>query len=127
MEPTDRAAKLKREADALLDSIGLAKLCEPVGKLIPTGSYLLDLIWKIDIWSADLALIQAKNQYLEELGRRMTPQQRQLILDYKFTMLNAEGRTPRFSGIHIYRAVIEHGLHEFDEISRYLRERSIDV
>ena len=31
------------------------------------------------------------------------------------------------SGIHIYRAVVEHGLFEFESITRYLRSQSINV
>ncbi len=188
MRPEDRARKLKKEADELLDSIALAKLCKPIGELIPTGSYFLDLMmypdidlylppakprllfdiaaslvenepvtrvnflnggpgelknalyikpviavgdweraWKIDIWAADLAFIEKKNKELEELGRKMTPQQRHLSLEYKFSVLNAQGRTPMYSGIHIYRAVVEHGLCEFEEITQYLRKNSIDV
>ena len=188
MKPIERAKKLKKEADELLERIELSELCKPIGELIPTGSYFLDLMmypdidlylppakprqlfevvaklaenqpvirvnylnggpgelkdalyikpviavgdweraWKIDIWAANLALIERKNQELEKLDRKMTTEQRHLILNYKFSILNAQGRTPMYSGIYIYRAVVEEGLHDFGKITQYLREHSINV
>jgi hypothetical protein len=57
----------------------------------------------------------------------MSPDQRQLILEYKFSILTAAGRTPMFSGIHIYRAVVNLGFTDFSEISNYLRENGISL
>lgn len=188
MNPTERSAQLRREADELLATIELAKLCASIGEITPTGSYLLDLMmypdidvyvppatprqlfeivaaltekhpvirvnflnggsgelanalyikpvialgnwerpWKIDIWAADNDLIQRKNAELQKLAYKMTPQQRSLILEYKFSVLNEKGRTPMFSGIFIYRAIIEEGLCDFAEITDYLRDHSIDI
>ena len=58
---------------------------------------------------------------------RMTPEQREMILNYKFSILNKAGRTPLFSGIYIYQAVIDRGLEKFPDITEYLRQKSIEL
>jgi hypothetical protein len=83
--------------------------------------------WKVDIWAADQAFIDEKNAELRHYKERITPELRELILDYKFSILNQEGRTPMFSGIYIYQAVIDHGMRKFSDITAYLRENSIMV
>jgi hypothetical protein len=57
----------------------------------------------------------------------MTPAQRELIINYKFAILTPEHRTPHFSGIYIYQAVIDHGMVEHPEITAYLRAHSINI
>ena len=83
--------------------------------------------WKIDIWALPKPVIQKKQAQLEDLASRMTPEQRQRILQYKFSVLTPAGRTPMFSGIHIYRAVIDLGLVQTEAITAYLREQGIDL
>jgi len=187
MNPVERSAKLKKEADELLRDIRLEELCRDIGKVTPTGSYYLDLMiypdidlylppaiprqlfqiaahlvenhpvvrvnflnggsgplkdglyikpviavgswerpWKIDIWAVAQSFIDDKTAELDSFVERMTPEQRELILNYKYAILNEEGRTPMFSGIYIFRAVIDHGLSRFSDISGYLRENPIN-
>ena len=83
--------------------------------------------WKIDIWSLPTALIDKNQSELIELKSRMTSKHRTLILKLKHQLLNEEGRTPMFSGIFIYKAVIDHGLQELRAISQFLRDNDIDV
>jgi len=188
MNPIERAAKLKKEADELLRVIKLEEHCRVIGKLTPTGSYYLDLMmypdidlylppatprqlfeiaaylvenhpvvrlnflrsgpgplnnalyikpviavgewerpWKIDIWAVDQSYIDEKVAELSRFKDRMSPEQREIILKYKYSILNDENRTPMYSGIFIYQAVIDHGLINPDEITGYLRERSVIV
>ena len=188
MNPIERAAKLKTEADQLLQEIRLAEICSDIGRLTPTGSYYLDLMtypdidlylppatprqmfqiaiqmvenhpvirvnflnggsgplkdglyikpviavgnwerpWKIDIWAIDQAFIAEKNTELRSIKHRMTSEQREIILNYKFSVLTSEYRTPMFSGIFIYQAVVDHGMVEHADITAYLRANSIQV
>jgi hypothetical protein len=57
----------------------------------------------------------------------MTGDHRRRILDCKYRLLTAAGRTPMFSGIFIYRAVIDRGMTELDQIVAYLKENGIEV
>jgi hypothetical protein len=188
MTPEERSRALRQEADEVLDLIGLHEVCAPIGKLAPTGSYLLDLMmypdidlylppttpekllgvavevakhdciqrinyirggpgdlkdglylkpvvihgrwerpWKIDIWSLASSVVEKKQAELNDLRTRMTLQQRAVILDVKYRLLTDDGRTPMFSGIHIYRAVIDNGLEQLDDIVTVLRDNGIEV
>lgn len=188
MIPLERSAKLKEEADQLLQEIKLEELTRDIGILTPTGSYYLDLMmypdidmylppatprqlfgiathlvenhpvvrvnflnggpgpledalyikpviavgewerpWKIDIWAVNQSFIDEKTNQLESLKDRMTTEQRELILNYKYSILTPQGRTPMFSGIHIYQAVVDHGLSTHTDITQYLKEQSINI
>ena len=83
--------------------------------------------WKIDIWSVPSSLVERKQAELGDLRDRMTPDQRAIILDTKYRLLTDEGRTPMFSGIYIYRAVIGGGLERLEDIVESLRENGIGL
>lgn len=83
--------------------------------------------WKIDIWSLPEAVVHKKQAELKDLKGRMTSAHRKLILNFKHQLLNAAGRTPMFSGIYIYKAVIDHGVEKLGELTQFLRENNIDV
>jgi hypothetical protein len=57
----------------------------------------------------------------------MTPQQRKLILEYKYSILTDQYRTPMFSGIYIYRAVIDHGMTDYKKITKFLKANGIKM
>jgi hypothetical protein len=188
MKPEDRSRALRREADQVLDLIRLHDLCAPIGQLMPTGSYSMDLMmypdidlylpqtkpehllgvamelakhdcvqrinfirggpgdlkdglylkpvvtygcwerpWKIDIWSLPSPVAERKQADLDDLKSRMTPANRAIILETKYRLLTAEGRTPMFSGIYIYKAVVNNGLEKLDDIREFLKENGINV
>ncbi len=83
--------------------------------------------WKVDIWSLPNRIIKKKQKELNKLKERMTPQQRKLILKYKYSILTDKGRTPMFSGIYIYQAVINHGMTNYNKITRYLKDHGIKM
>lgn len=186
MTPEDRSRALRQEADEVLSLIGLNDLAAPIGPLLPTGSYFLDLmmypdidinlplttpeklmnigvelsklecvqklrflrgkdgplkggfylkpeisygnwgrLWKIDIWSLPATALETAQTEMIALKNRMTSDHRAIILDTKYRLLTEEGRTPMFSGIFIYRAVIDLGMTEVDEIDEYLVKSGI--
>lgn len=102
---------------------------------LENGLYLRPLIdhgnwgrqWKIDIWSLSLDIIEKKQHQLDELKNHMTKADRQLILEYKFSVLTEAGRTPMFSGFFIYQAVVTHRMTDFDDITNYLRENGVKI
>lgn len=82
-------------------------------------------LWKIDIWSLPAAVLETAQTEMADLKRRMTAAHRAIILDTKFRLLTDEGRTPMYSGIFIYRAVINLGMIQPSEIDAYLIENDI--
>ena len=109
-------------------SMGLAKD-------LAKGYYLKPIIeygqwgrpWKIDIWSLPITITEKKQKELQDLKDQMTPAQRKLILEYKYNILTEKGRTPMFSGIYIYQAVINLGLTDFNAITKYLKANGIKM
>jgi len=83
--------------------------------------------WKIDIWSLPPAVVERKQAELDDLAARMTPRHRAVILDTKYRLLTDQGRTPIFSGIFIYKAVIDNGLEDLGQIVDYLRANGVAV
>ena len=83
--------------------------------------------WKVDIWSLDASVIAEKMSQMSHFAAGMTPALRAQILRYKFSLLNDEKRTPSFSGFFIYKAFIDEGLAEFDQVTQYLIDNGIAI
>lgn len=82
-------------------------------------------LWKIDIWSLPALVLEKAQTEMVDLKGRMTLAHRAIILDTKYRLLTPEGRTPMYSGIFIYRAVINLGMTEHGAIVEYLEENGI--
>jgi hypothetical protein len=85
------------------------------------------LQWKLDIWALSLEVIQAQQRELDRLKEVMTPEARVTILQLKQALLTPEGRTPVFSGYHIYCAVIDHGMRDLEQVKQYLTSKGVSV
>ena len=81
----------------------------------------------MDIWSLDAAGIAANrrlmNSFLDKLNGRL----RRLILEYKYSILNEDGRTPSLSGYYIYEAVLNKGYRDFADITDYLVKNQVKI
>ena len=101
--------------------------------LLPGGLYLKPRIeygdwgrpWKIDIWSLDDELIDAKMAEMRRFARELTEEVRTQILRHKHSVLTKSHRTPMYSGYHIYRAFIEERLTDSREVTAYLVDHGI--
>jgi hypothetical protein len=188
IDPLERSAALRQEADLVLEQVRLHEILRPYGRIVPTGSYYLDVMaypdidlyiskvsieelfaiggqfaacervfqvifeksrtadlpgglylkprieygawgrpWKIDIWSLDDGVIEAKMEPMLRFEREMTAELRERILRYKVSILTESHRTPMYSGYYVYRAFIDEGLTDFDEVTHYLVEHGIQM
>jgi hypothetical protein len=73
----------------------------------------------------DEALIEERMRPMHVFKARMTPSLREQIIRYKVSVLTAQHRTPMYSGYYIYKAFIEKGLSQPDEVTQYLVEHGI--
>jgi hypothetical protein len=83
--------------------------------------------WKLDIWSVDEAVARRQLSEQESFKRKLTPALREQILRYKHSILNKDHRTPVFSGYFIYKAFLDEGMTDFDEVTRYLIANGIEM
>ena len=83
--------------------------------------------WKLDIWSIRAALIEEKQQEMERLRQKMTPEYRKQIILYKDSLITTENRTPMFSGYFIYKAFLDEGLSDPIQVTQYLVRQGISV
>ena len=184
----ERAAKLRREADVVMQAIGLQKILRPYGPVTMTGSYFLDVMvypdidlyipgisieqffmigaqlagcdevfhvifeksflenlpgglymqarvkwgewerpWKIDIWSLDEKLLRQQMEPMLSFKEKMTSEKRARIIHYKMSVLTLEKRTPRYSGFFIYKAFLDEGLVDDDQVTAYLVANGIKM
>jgi hypothetical protein len=102
---------------------------------LPAGLYLKPRIeagqwgrpWKIDLWSLDPAIIDQRTAMMQSFKDRLTPALREHILRYKLSVMTAGNRTPMHSGYFIYKAFLDEGLSEFEQVTQYLRANGIRV
>jgi hypothetical protein len=188
MDALIRAAQLRREADTVMSMIRLREIVEPYSRIVPTGSYFLDVMvypdidlylmsithdqaqqictqlaaaplvcevkfeeshdptlpgglyikpritygdwgrpWKIDIWAVDQAIIDRKMVDMLRFQAQMTPALREQIIRYKAAIVTARHRTPMYSGYFIYKAFIDEGMSNPQQVTQYLVEHGIDM
>lgn len=190
MNPLERSACIRREADLVLQEIRLFEILEEVGveRVFPTGSYFLNVMvypdidiylsplpvetlfriggqlarcekvfqvvfeksrdarlpgglylkprveygdwgrpWKIDLWSLEETIIEDHLHEMQRLKEKMTEPLRETIIRYKTSLLNAQHRTPMSSGYFIYKAFLDEGMADPQEVRRYLIENGIGL
>jgi hypothetical protein len=188
MDALERARRLRNEADEVLERARVLEILRRYGRVVPTGSYFLDVMafpdidlyvsgvpleqlfaigaqlaasplvfqvvfektleerlagglylkprirygdwgrpWKVDIWSFDDARIEGLMAPMRRFRELMTPQLREQIIRYKVSLLNAEGRTPMQSGWWIYKAFLEEGITDPEQVGRFLVDHGIQV
>jgi len=95
---------------------------------LPQGLYLKPRVnygdwgrpWKIDIWSLEEEVILKLLVDMHHFKKQMTPSLREQIILYKSSMMTSQLRTPKYSGYYIYKAFIDQGLTDFDNVTQYV-------
>lgn len=67
-DPLERSAALRKEAEVILQEVRLYEILRPYGRIVPTGSYYLDLMVYPDI---DLYLSQVSVEELFAIGGQL--------------------------------------------------------
>lgn len=85
-------------------------------------------LWKVDIWAiADRKVLEKKMKELKNFKEKMNEDQRKLILLTKHQLAKPFGRTPVFSSYLVYKAVLEEGINDVDQIIAYIRNQGGNV
>lgn len=106
-----------------------------VNPSLPGGLYLKPRLawgdwgrpWKIDIWSLEDGLIEQNLHTMRHFKEKMTPFLREQILRYKFSIMTPSQRPPPFSGYFIYKAFIDEGMVDFQQVTDYLLSHGIQM
>lgn len=103
-------------------------------KQVPKGIFLQYRIdngvrlWKVDIWAIeDRQMLLETMQEAKKFKTAMTPEQRNTILLAKHRLAAPFGRTPVGSSYLIYKAVLDEGLNDIDEIIAYIKKHGGNV
>ena len=66
------------------------------------------------------SLLEQKMAPMRHFLACLTPELRLQIIRYKLSVLTPAGRTPMYSGYFIYKAFIDEGLTDFEQVTQYL-------
>jgi hypothetical protein len=89
IDPLKRAARLKQEADFILQAVNLVEIVQPYGRITPTGSYYLDVMAYPDI---DLYLSKVSVAELFAIGGQMA------ACDLVYQVVFEKSQTTRLPG-----------------------------
>lgn len=81
--------------------------------------------WKIDLWSFEKDVLEKNRKKMEDFAARIDEDKRKRIIQLKHSLLTSQGRTPVFSGYHIYQAVLIHNILKRPDVINFLRNHGV--
>ncbi len=85
-------------------------------------------LWKVDIWAiSDKTVFEKQMLESRKFKEKITESNRKLILLVKDKLAKPFGRTPCFSSYLVYKAVLEEGINDVDQIFDYIRKQGGNV
>jgi len=100
MDPLQRSAVLRQEADLILQKVRLYEILEPYGRIVPTGSYYLDIMVYPDI---DVYMSKVSVEELFAIGGRLA------MCDMVYQVVFEKSRTAGLPGGLYLKPRIEYG------------------
>ena len=89
MNPIEQASILRQEADLVLQRVKVYDILRPYGRIVPTGSYFLDVMVYPDI---DLMMSKVSIEQLFQIGSRLASS------DMVFEVVFAKSRDANLPG-----------------------------
>ena len=83
--------------------------------------------WKIDIWSLDEVTLKHQMEPMLSFKNKLTTEKKAQIIRYKMSILTEEKRTPLYSGYFIYKAFLDEGLNDHEQVTAYLIANGIKM
>ncbi len=83
--------------------------------------------WKIDMWFLEDTTIDKIMTEMYYFKDKLNSELKEQILDYKFSIINKDYRTPMYSGYFIYKAFIDEGMTDFQAVTDYLIKNHIKI
>lgn len=81
--------------------------------------------WKIDIWAVDAQECRQRIKFCDDIVQRLTPLNKQIILDIKSQCWKDPGYRRSFSSNDIYKAVLDKGITTIEGFRKYLNEQRL--
>ena len=100
MNPIERASKLRQEADFVLQRVRVYDIFRPYGRIVPTGSYFLDVMVYPDI---DLLMSKVSIEQLFQIGGQLASS------DMVFEVVFAKSRDADLPGGLYLKPRIDYG------------------
>lgn len=82
-------------------------------------------IWKLDLWVLSETDFEKNRTLINQLRAKLTPQNRQLILDLKHEMMNGNERVPQMGSHLLYQAILLEGIEDKELLYEHFKKQGV--